>query len=105
MKKPVFIYCTVPDRETAADIGKKLVDSRMAACVSFGGPVESIYRWEGKVEEAGEYTMTIKTVRENYSEIEKLILSQHPYDVPEIVSVEMDNGLKTYLDWIKTETK
>lgn len=104
MKKPVLIYCTVPDRDTAVDVGKKLVESRLAACVSFGSPVESIYRWQGKVEEATEYAMTIKTVSENYSKIEKLILSVHPYDVPEIVCVDIENGFQSYLNWIESET-
>ena len=52
-----------------------------------------------------ELALTIKTVRENYSAIEELIVSLHPYDVPEIVAVELDNGLKPYLDWIVSETE
>lgn len=54
----------------------------------------------GVIEEAMELALTIKTVRENYSAIEELIVSLHPYDVPEIVAVELDNGLKPYLDWL-----
>ena len=105
MKKPIFIYCMVPDKDTAGAIGRKLVESRLAACVSFGSPVQSIYRWQGVIEEATELALTIKTVQENYSRIEELILSLHPYDVPEIVAVNMDDGLKPYLDWIESETK
>lgn len=106
MTKPVLVYCTVPDRENAAVIGKKLVETRLAACVSFGSsPIESIYRWEGNVEAATEYVLTIKTIAENYQAIEELIISLHPYDVPEIISVGIDNGLKLYLDWMKAETK
>ena len=89
MKQAIFIYCTVPYK----------------ACVSFGSPVQSIYRWQGVIEEAMELALTIKTVRENYSAIEELIVSLHPYDVPEIVAVELDNGLKPYLDWIVSETE
>lgn len=105
MKQGIFIYCTVPDKDTADVIGRKLVESHLAACVSFGSPVQSIYRWQGVVEEATELVMTIKTVQENYSRIEELILSLHPYDLPEIVMVGMDNGLKPYLEWIVSETK
>lgn len=104
MNKPVFIYCTVPDKDTASAIAKKLVESRLAACVSFGSPVQSIYRWKGVVEEATELVMTIKTVQENYARIEELILSLHPYDLPEIVMARIDSGLKPYLEWIEAET-
>ena len=105
MKQAIFIYCTVPDKDTAVAIGRKLVENRLAACVSFGSPVQSNYRWQGVIEEAMELALTIKTVRENYSAIEELIVSLHPYDVPEIVAVELDNGLKPYLDWIVSETE
>ena len=105
MKQAIFIYCTVPDKDTAVTIGRKLVENRLAACGSFGSPVQSIYRWQGVIEEATELALTIKTVRENYSAIEELIVSLHPYDVPEIVAVELDNGLKPYLDWIVSETE
>lgn len=104
MNTPIFVFCTVPDREIAATIGKKLVDARLAACVSVGSANESIYRWQGNVEEATEYLMTIKSMKENYPAIENLIVSLHPYDTPEIVSVRMDTGLKSYLDWIELET-
>lgn len=101
----VFIYCTVPDKDTAAAIGRKLVEGRLAACVSVGSPVRSIYRWQGVIEETTELEMTIKTAQENYLKVEELILSMHPYEVPEIVMVELDKGLKPYLDWIESETK
>lgn len=52
MKQAIFIYCTVPDKDTAVAIGRKLVENRLAACVSFGSPVQSIYRWQGVLEEA-----------------------------------------------------
>ncbi len=104
MNRPVFIYCTVPDKKTAEAIGRKLVENRLAACVSYGSPVQSIYRWQGVIEEATELVMTIKALQENYSGIEELILSLHPYDLPEIVMVGMDKGLKPYLEWIATET-
>ena len=105
MQKVVFIYCSVPDKETAVTIGRKLVENRLAACVSFGAPVQSIYRWQGVIEEATELVMTVKTVREHYTRIEELILSLHPYDLPEIVMEGMDNGLRPYLEWVVSETE
>ena len=105
MEQAVFIYCTVPDKDTATVIGRKLVENRLAACISFGAPVPSIYRWQDVIEEATEFTMTIKTVQENYSKIEELVLSLHPYEIPEIVMVKMDNGLKPYLEWVVSETR
>ncbi len=105
MQQTVFIYCTVPDMDTAAAIGRKLVENHLAACVSLGSPVRSIYRWQGVIEEAIELEMTIKTLQENYSRIEELILSMHPYEMPEIVMVKLDNGLKPYLEWIASEVK
>lgn len=104
MKEPIFIFCTVPDADTARIIGKTIVEKKLAACVSWGSAVHSVYRWDGRIEEADELNLTIKTVRKKYNEVQEVILSLHPYELPEIVSVPVLDGLEPYLEWIRQGT-
>lgn len=103
MSKQILVFCTVPDMETADKIASELVKSKLAACVSRGEKIQSVYRWEGTVESATEYNLTIKTNSGQYKEVERMIITHHPYDVPEIVAVPIENGLEAYLAWIRQE--
>ena len=105
MTKPILVFCTVPDSGIADRISEALIQKKLAPCVSWGEPIQSVYRWQGSVEKATEWNLTIKTVSEKYSEVEKTILSIHPYDVPEIISVPILNGLGPYLKWMNDEIR
>lgn len=95
-----LVLCNVPDVEIAKSIATKLVESHAAACVSIGGRIQSIYRWQGALEEADEVQLTIKINSANYEAVETIIRANHPYQLPEILAVPVVQGLTAYLDWV-----
>ena len=98
MENAIVVLCTFPDIEQARQIGAALVERQVAACVNILPGVESIYRWEGKVERAGEVLALIKTAR--YADLEAAIEELHPYEVPEIIALPIAAGLPAYLHWL-----
>lgn len=101
----VFIVMThLPDAATADALAGALVEARLAACVSFTTGVQSVYRWQGKVERANEVTLTIKTTQRHYAALEAAIRAAHPYELPEIIALPVVAGLPSYLHWIVAET-
>lgn len=105
LQQPILILSNVPDKETATRIARELVDSRAAACVNILQGIHSVYRWEGKTEEAAEIPLLVKTTADRYDEIEAMIKRLHPYDVPEIIALSVTDGLPAYLQWLVTETR
>lgn len=102
-----YIYITTSNKEEAKKIGRDLVEQRLAACVNIIDGMESIYRWEGKIEESNECVLIAKT---HYSKVQKLttrVKELHSYDYPCIVSMTIteDEGNKEYLDWLIAESK
>ena len=94
---------TCPDFDTAQRIANALVEERLAACVNFVPGMHSTYRWQGKVEHAGEVLLLIKTTRVRMPAVQERILALHPYELPEVLTVEA-GGLPAYLQWIARET-
>lgn len=105
MAAMILVLATLPDHESAARLAHDLVRDRLAACVSIGAPVQSIYHWRGKVETAKEVPVTIKTRDECYTDVEKAIRGVHSYELPEIVAIPVINGYTPYLEWIDAETR
>ena len=98
----VFIaLCTFPDSDSATSIVKELVDAGLVACGNILPPVQSIYRWQGKVESSGEVLAIFKLAGQRYSEFEAKIRSMHPYEVPEIIAFPVSKGLPAYLEWVE----
>lgn len=95
-----IILCTCPDSATARAIAHHLVDKSLAACVNVLPGVTSIYRWQGQIESAEEHLLIIKSQQALFDTIEVAIKSIHPYDVPEIVAIKLDQGSEDYLKWI-----
>ena len=93
-------FCTFPDAETARKIVREIVDLGLAACGNILPEVHSIYRWKGKVESADEVLGIFKLDAQRYREFETKLRALHPYDVPEITSCKIDNGLPEYLRWV-----
>ena len=93
-------FCTFPDANTAQKIVKEIVDLRLAACGNILPQVHSIYRWQGKVESGDESLAIFKLDASRYSEFETKLCALHPYEVPEIISCKIDNGLPEYLSWV-----
>ena len=101
----IAILTNLPDSESAFNLARELVSMRLAACVNVLSPVTSIYRWEGKLEEAMEFPVLIKSTSENYPAIEAMIRRAHPYELPEIVSWTLERGLPDYVAWVERETQ
>ena len=106
--KPADTYLVItnlPDRDSAGKLAHALIEKRLAACVNILSSCRSVYRWQGKIEDAEEFPMLIKTTRERYPELEVAIRAWHPYELPEIFSVPLAGGLPAYLEWVDSETK
>ncbi len=97
-----LVLCTCPDEEAAINIAENLVAQRLAACVNVLPAVYSVYHWQDNVESAKENMIVIKTIQEKYSALETVITSLHPYEVPEIIAINIDSGLPEYLKWIES---
>ncbi len=100
----IQVLTTAETRDDAENIGRALVDGRLAACVQIVGPVTSIYRWQGKINTAQEWQCWAKTRRELYGRIEETIRRLHPYQLPEILAVAVTAGSVDYLAWLAEET-
>lgn len=104
MSEILLVLTTLPDADSAAALGARLVEERLAACVNILAPCASVYRWQGRVETATEVPLLIKTSAARYAALETAILAEHPYELPEVVAVPVQRGLPGYLDWVSTET-
>jgi periplasmic divalent cation tolerance protein len=91
---------TFPDEETARSIVRQLVEANLVACGNIIPQVESIYRWQGKIESGRETLAFFKLTSSRYREFEEKLRSLHPYEVPEIISCKIDRGLPDYLRWV-----
>jgi periplasmic divalent cation tolerance protein len=100
-----LVISNLPDRASAEKLAHALIEQRLAACINILSPCRSVYRWEGKVEDAEEFPMLIKTTRERYPALERAIRAGHPYELPEIIALPLAGGLPEYLDWVDTETR
>jgi periplasmic divalent cation tolerance protein len=98
------IYSTTDTMDTAKTIARSLVKEKLVACVHIIPKIESIYRWQGKIEEASECILLAKTSERNVQKTIQKIRSLHPYEVPEIIVFPPVGGLKEYLDYIEAET-
>ncbi len=92
---------TCPDPGSAARIARTLVDERLAACVSRLPGVTSTYRWQGGVEEDAEVLLLVKTTAARLPALRERLAELHPYDVPELIAVPVEDGLPAYLDWLR----
>jgi len=100
----MLVVTNVPDREVALRIARALLEKRLAACVNILAECHSVYRWRGEVEAAAEVPLLVKTRTQLYAQVEALIRSLHPYELPEIIGVDVEHGLPAYLDWVAAET-
>jgi periplasmic divalent cation tolerance protein len=98
------VSTTIGSREAAQELARGAVQARAAACGQVGGPINSVYWWERRVESADEWVVVFKTTTERYPELERYIRSQHPYDVPEIICTPVTAGNPAYLTWVAAET-
>ena len=96
----VIVSTTTPTREDADSLARLLVNEHAAACVQVLGPVASTYRWKGELEASEEWLLLIKSAHSRVTLIERLILENHTYEVPEILVSPVVGGNDSYLAWI-----
>jgi periplasmic divalent cation tolerance protein len=95
-----IVFCSCPDEASAAGLARTLVEERLAGCISRVPGVTSTYRWEGRVQEDAELLLVIKTTGERLATLSARIEALHPYEVPEIIAVEIGAGSERYLGWL-----
>jgi periplasmic divalent cation tolerance protein len=100
-----LVYITTRDKEEARKIGKELVESRLAACINIIDNMNSMYWWEGKVQDDSESILIAKTKESLVPELIDKVKSRHSYECPCIVSLPLLEGNKEYLEWVEKETK
>jgi len=99
-----IIYSTTGSVEEARKISRILVEEKLVACVNIIPKIESIYRWQGNIEEDNECVLLAKTTDKNIDKTIQIIKELHSYDVPDIVAIPITHGFKKYLDWVEDET-
>jgi len=105
MGKTIQIITTVDKKGIIEKIGRDLVEKSLVACAQILGPIRSIYRWKGVVEDADEWFLIMKSKASLYPRIEEEIRREHPYELPEITVTSIEGGLAGYIDWIMDETQ
>lgn len=100
----LLAYSTCPDAASADRIAHALVAERLAACVNRLPGIQSTYRWQGQVEHANEVLLLIKTSSDQLDALTSRLRALHPYELPELIAVEVRAGLPAYLDWVVAET-
>ena len=104
MMNPAQIILTnCPNNDVAQRLGRLLVEGKLAACVSILAPCRSIYVWQDKLCEDDEVPLLIKTTAAGYPAVEAMIRQHHPYELPEIVAVDIAQGLPAYLTWLDAQ--
>lgn len=99
----VQIVTTVADKAAAVTLARGLVERRLAACVQIDGPIESVYRWKGTIEQAAEWRLTLKTTSAAAPRAIASLRRDHPYDEPEILVLPVSGGSEGYLRWLADE--
>ncbi len=94
---------TAPE-DAADDLARSLVEDRVAACVNVLPGVRSVYRWEGAVESATESLLVLKVPAAGSEDLPARVSERHPYDVPEVLLLDVDHGLPEYLAWVVDAT-
>lgn len=101
----MLVVSTFPDEEKARQIGTLLVEKQLAACVNLMPGLTSIYRWQGKVEKSGEVLAIFKTTAAGFPALRDELSALHPYEVPEVVGLEISAVAEAYGRWIREEVK
>ena len=96
----LLVLTTTSTGEVAESLGESIVENRLAACVQILPPMTSVYVWKGKIQKDREHLLLIKTLEEKFDDLEKFILENHSYDIPEIVALKAEEVSGGYLRWL-----
>ena len=99
----ILVITTLDSIRDAKNLSRTLVNEKLCACVQIE-QVKSLFEWEGKLSEEAEIRLTIKTVSENYEAIESVILEMHPYELPEIISIPVNNSYRPFSEWVADQS-
>ena len=105
MSDILLILSTCPNAEMAAKLARVRVEERLAACVNRVAGVASVYRWHGQIHEDAEVLLLIKTTRERIEPLRARLVELHPYEVPELIALDVVAGHVPYLDWLREQTR
>lgn len=100
----VLAVTAIDDEAVASALAVGLVEERLAACVQISAPVRSVYRWQGEIHDTTERQLWIKTTAAHVEALTAWLAERHPYEVPEVVVLDVADGLPAYLAWIAAET-
>ncbi len=95
-----LVFTTTESKDEAQKIAHALVERRLAACANIAGPIESVYRWKGEVENAQEWLLIIKTTAAGFPAVRDAIRELHSYELPECIMLSIEAGSAEYLNWI-----
>ena len=101
--KPVLIISTYPNKKLILKITNDLVKTKIIACANIS-KIDSVYSWNGKIQNSSEYIVIFKTMTKNKNKLKKIIAETHPYDVPEIAEIDVTSINKSYLNWLIEST-
>lgn len=105
MDEYLLVISTVSSETEGKNIAQKIVEERLAACVTVTSAVQSFYWWEERIANDQEFILFIKTKTSLFQKLEQRIKTLHSYQVPEIIALPIQTGSKEYLDWIKQNTQ
>lgn len=97
----LIVTTAVPNTDEAESLAEKIVTEKLAACVQILTQIRSVYAWDGAIHRESEHLLLIKTLGEKYEELEKFIVANHSYSVPEIVAINAERVSESYLSWMK----
>ena len=100
----IVVFMTAANGEEATRLAEMLVGAHLAACVQILPEMESVYRWQGKIERQSEILLLAKTTRAKFADLEREVRALHSYDTPEIIAVPVVDGSAPYLDWLTRAT-
>lgn len=100
----IIILCNTNSMDSAETIANFLVKEKLAACVNIVPKIKSIYTWQNKIEKEEEVLIFIKTKQSLFNQVKEKIRLLHPYEVPEIISINIQEGTTDYLNWISNNT-
>jgi periplasmic divalent cation tolerance protein len=98
------VFISTPGDE-ADNLARKIVEKRLCACVNIVPKITSYYWWDDKVESDSEALLIVKTTQQRFDELMNFVVENHPYDLPEIISIPLAEGLPDYIAWVKAETE
>ena len=101
----IIVLTTIPKTEEADDLARKIVEANLATCVQVLPAMKSFYFWDGALQTDSEHLLLIKTRADKFDELERFILANHSYDVPEIVALPAEKVSESYLNWMNESLK